>query len=142
MFPYSSSVKFTDRHDKSFRSSSDEIKGNGIIKIHDPVIMRKGNLRRRKEQDNPILEKYLILTRTNDNNMARGLNIDSITQKEILNIIDQPDFTALTKKEETLLWKFRYPIKYDDLYRKAVVKFLRSAEWNKEEEANEAIGKK
>jgi hypothetical protein len=140
-FPYSSSVKFADQLRDEPEEISNEIKGTSIIKIHDPVIMRKGNLKMRKEQDNPILEKYYTLTRTNDDNIARGLNIDKETQAEILEIIEQPDFTELSRKEESLLWRYRYPIKYDEQYRKAIVKVLRSVDWDNDKEADEAIGK-
>ena len=139
-FPFSSSVKFSDEKLEISMEKDQEIKGAGIIKFHDPVIMRKGPLKIRKEQDNPIMEKYYILTRTNDDNIARGLNINTETQKAIVDIIEQPDFTALIQKEESLLWRYRYPIKYDEQYRKAVVKFLQSVNWDNEKEANEAIG--
>lgn len=104
-------------------------KKKGIIRIHDPF----------EGRTNPISDKYYILTRTNDDNIARGLQPDPDTQEEILDIIDQPDFKELSKKEESLLWRYRYPIKKDKRYRKGVVKFLRSVDWESEKEANEAI---
>lgn len=129
-----------DKSRTIFSQASTEIKNTKMIRFFDPVIMKKEKIKDRKERDNPILEKYYILTRTNDDNIAKGLNINSETQKEIIEIIEHPDFTTLTRKEETLLWKYRYPIKSDKQYRKAIIKFLRSVDWENEKEENEAIG--
>ena len=76
-------------------------KGSGIIQIHDPF----------ENRENPVIQKYYILTRTNDDNIARGLQPSPETQQEILKIIDQPDFTKLSTKDKNLLWGYRYPIK-------------------------------
>lgn len=138
-FSYINDPNGRDVSVKTYNDKSSEIKNTKMIRVFDPVIMRKGNIKDRKENSNPILEKYYILTRTNDDNIAKGLNINAETHKEIIEIIEHPDFTALTKKEESLLWKYRYPIKADKQYRKAVVKFLRSVDWTKEKEENEAI---
>ena len=138
---FASSVHHADISRKLSLDKTAKISKVGMIKFHDPVIQKKGNFKERRDQDNPLMEKYYTLTRTNNDNIARGLNIDAVTQKEILNIIEHPDFTTLTRKEESLLWKFRYPIKGDKQYRKAVVKFLLSVDWEIEKEAKEAIGK-
>jgi hypothetical protein len=138
---FASTVHYADISRKISIEKGAEISKIGLIRVYDPVIQKKGNFKERKERDNPILEKYYILTRTNDDNISRGLNIDAATQKEILQIIEQPDFTSLSKKEESLLWKYRYPIKNDKEYKKAVVQFLRSVNWDNDKEANEAMGK-
>lgn len=107
-----------------------KLKGAGLIRFHDPKINKRQHLSNLIDvKDNPVAEKYYILTRTEDDAIAKGLTTDKETHEEILSIIEHPDFTSLTPKEKNLLWKYRYSLKKDERYRKGVVKFLQSVNW-------------
>ena len=92
-----------------------------------------------EKNSNPVTEKYYLLTRNEDDALSRGLTPDVQTNDQILRIINKPDFTDLDSKEKHLLWKYRYSLKNDERYKKGVVKFLFSVNWEKEKEELEAI---
>lgn len=92
-----------------------------------------------EKNSNPVTEKYYLLTRNEDDALSRGLTPDVQTNDQILRIINKPDFTVPDSKEKHLLWKYRYSLKNDERYKKGVVKFLLSVNWEKEKEELEAI---
>ena len=94
--------------------------------------MRKQNLMTNIESfNNPLTEKYYILTRIEDPELSKGLTPDRETHEEIIRIIELPDFTTLPPKDKNLIWKYRYCIKNDESYKKGVVKLLQSVNWSK-----------
>ena len=116
------------------------MKGSRVIRFHDSAIMRRQNLvGNMQARNNPVTDKYYILTRTEDDSISRELTPNQDTKKEILNVIELPDFTQLSHKDQNLLWKYRYSLKNDESYRKGVVKFLQSVNWAKQKEEAEAI---
>jgi phosphatidylinositol 3-kinase len=113
---------------------------SGIIRFHDCAMMKKQGLTSNIESyNNPLTEKYYILTKIEDPEIAKGLTPDRETHEEIMRIIELPDFTTLPPKDKNLIWKYRYFIKNDESYKKGVVKLLQSVNWSKAKDEWEAL---
>lgn len=103
-----------------------------LIKFYDPLIMRKNDFLARQ---NPMTEKYYILTRDIDESIVKDLRPNHQELQVINEAIDQPDFMPLSVEAKAKFWRFRYSLKEN---KRAIVKFLLSVDWQKPEEKEEA----
>ena len=98
------------------------------------IEMRKNNNFLLK--DNPITEKFLALSRLNDEAFAKEIKPNPIESKAIENLIPTPDFIKLSSSDLYLFWKFRYYL----LNRKnCLTKILNSVQWGESKSENEFL---
>lgn len=73
------------------------------------------------KRSNPITEKYYILIRDYDDNIAKDIRPNVDEKEAILKILNKPDFYDLEVESKAHLWHFRYSLIDNN---KALVKFL------------------
>lgn len=73
------------------------------------------------QQTTPMADKYYMLTKNLDKNMAKDLHPNEEEQKSIEMIINLPDFIPISEEHKAIIWIYRYSLKDKG---KALVKFL------------------
>lgn len=87
-------------------------------------------------KDNPITEKFLFLSRLNDDAFAKEIRPNPNDSKLIESIIPKPDFIKLKASDSYLFWKYRYHL----LNRKnCLTKILNSVQWGDQKSENEFL---
>lgn len=107
---------------------------SGVIKFHDPLIMK--NTTEFLRRPNPITQKYYILTRDLDESAAKDITPNEMEMDEINSILLLPDFTSLSVENKALLWHYRYSLTSN---KRALIKFLQCVNWTNEKEEQEGM---
>ena len=89
--------------------------------------------------ENPIENKFSILTRTNDDELiARDIRLNPYNRSQINEILNMPDFIELESKNSVLFWSHRYELlKKNTPY--ALTKIMNSVKWGDVKSENEFI---
>lgn len=87
-------------------------------------------------KQNPIINKFVLLSRISDDAIAKDIRPDHKQSKLIDQLIPTPDFIKLAPEESYLFWKFRYHL----LNRKnCLTKILNSVNWGESKSENEFL---
>ena len=102
-------------------------KSNSFIKsncwVHDLELSKMKNF---LSKDNPITEKFSILSRISDDAFARDIKPNPHENEIIDELITKPDFIKVEDREIILLWKYRYHL----INRKCcLTKILNAVKW-------------
>jgi phosphatidylinositol 3-kinase len=101
--------------------------------VCDPEIRKEKNF---LSKDNPITEKFSILSRISDDAFARDIRPSHIEYSRIEELLNTPDFIKLEDSDIILFWKYRYSL----LNRKySLTKILNSVKWGESKSENEFI---
>jgi len=101
--------------------------------VSDPEIRRGKNF---LSKDNPITEKFSILSRISDDAFARDIKPSPYEMKRIEELLNTPDFIKLEDSDTILFWKYRYFL----LNKKnSLTKILNSVKWGEAKSENEVI---
>ena len=101
--------------------------------VCDPEIRKGKNF---LSKDNPITEKFLILSRISDDAFARDIKPFPNEAKRIEELLNTPDFIKLEDSDIILFWKYRYSL----LNKKnSLTKILNSVKWGEAKLENEFI---
>lgn len=112
--------------------------GNGsTIKIdnliRDPE-MRKG--KNFTSKDNPITEKFSILSRITDDSVARDIRPGPADTQRITELLNTPDFIKLEDSDIILFWRYRYYLLERQI---GLTKILNAVKWGDNKSENEFI---
>ena len=117
-----------------------ELGKESITQFIDHEIMRKlkhdFSIELLLQRSNPLQQKYFDLTRVADESIARELKPTQEQDKELEEIINQPDFKEMLQNQQAIIFRFRYSLKEKP---KALVKFLQSARLDDEDQRKEAM---
>lgn len=87
-------------------------------------------------KDNPITEKFSILSRISDDAFSRDIRPSHVELSRIEELLTNPDFIKLDDSDTILFWKYRYFL----LNRKyALTKILNAVKWGDSKSENEFI---
>ena len=106
--------------------------------IYDPSINISKKDNDFLKRDNPISEKFSILSRGNDDLFSRDKRSSPIERNEINRILNNPDFIKLENKDITLFWSYRYELLKDNTPY-ALTKIMNSVKWGDSKSENEFL---
>ena len=106
--------------------------------IYDPSINVSKKDNDFLKRDNPISEKFSILSRGNDDLFSRDIRLSPIERNRINELLNTPDFFKLENKDITLFWSYRYELlKNNTPY--ALTKIMNSVKWGDSKSENEFL---
>ena len=91
--------------------------------LHDPELRKMKNF---LSKDNPITEKFSILSRISDDAFARDIKPTPYENAKIEELLSNPDFIKLEDNEIILFWKYRYHLINKNL---CLTKILNAVKW-------------
>ena len=105
--------------------------------VFDPMINRAK--KDYTSTENPVENKFSILTRTNDDDLiARDIRLNPYNRSQINEVLNMPDFIELESKNITLFWSYRYELlKKNTPY--ALTKIMNSVKWGDPKSENEFL---
>lgn len=112
-------------------STGQVLKINNLIK--DPEIRKGKNF---TSKDNPITEKFSILSRITDDSVARDMRPGPADTFRINELLNTPDFIKLEDSDIILFWKYRYYLLERQI---GITKILNAVKWGDNKSENEFI---
>ncbi len=105
--------------------------------IRDPEIKkRKQNSKDFISKDNPITEKFSILSRITDDTVAKDLRPGPADTQRINELLNTPDFIKLEDSDTILFWRYRYYLLEKQI---GITKILNAVKWGDSKSENEFI---
>ena len=138
---FKNSYRFDFNDDKSKKNEIEEEKINPYFKytiwVYDPCINK--SKKDYTSTENPIENKFAILTRTNDDELiSRDIRLNPYNRAQINEVLNMPDFIELESKNSILFWSHRYELlKKNTPY--ALTKIMNSVKWGDVKSENEFI---
>jgi len=101
--------------------------------IRDPEIRKGKNF---VSKDNPITEKFSILSRITDDSVAKDLRPGPADTQRINELLNTPDFIKLEDSDIILFWRYRYHLLEKQI---GITKILNAVKWGDNKSENEFI---
>ncbi|XP_075250013.1 phosphatidylinositol 3-kinase catalytic subunit type 3-like [Convolutriloba macropyga] len=120
-------IKYCELFETCHEKNSQQYEMNSVKgRVFDPDL----------DKPNMIEEKHRRLMIGGRRGQHADLKPDSATRNKLYEVLCKPLTERLTEDERNLVWQYRYSL---SSYQNALVKFLRSVEWDNSEERTEAV---